>query len=139
MGEATGLLISSVTWPMWEDCEAWRTGAREELEREATLQTFSDGVNKEQATWYHHAVADMMLAAGLVARANGTDFGVSYWQRLQSMLEFLASIMDVGGHVPQIGDADDGLLVRLDPRATSIRSNRCSRAVRCSFSVRISS
>jgi hypothetical protein len=57
----------------------------------------------------------MMLVAGLVARANGADFGVSYWQRLQSMLEFLASIMDVGGHVPQIGDADDGLLVRLDP------------------------
>ncbi len=115
LGEATGLLIASLTWPMWDDCKAWRSGAQEELEREATLQTFSDGVNKEQATWYHHAVADMMLVAGLVARANGTDFGVSYWQRLQSMLEFLASIMDVGGHVPQIGDADDGLLVRLDP------------------------
>jgi len=115
MGEATGLLIASLTWPMWEDCIAWRTGAQEELEREATLQTFSDGVNKEQATWYHHAVADMMLVAGLVARANGADFAVTYWQRFQSMLEFLASIMDVGGHVPQIGDADDGLLVRLDP------------------------
>jgi hypothetical protein len=115
MGEATGLLIASVTWPMWDECPAWRSGAQEELEREATLQTFSDGVNKEQAAWYHHAVADMMLVAGLMASANGADFGVSYWQRLQSMLEFLASIMDVGGHVPQIGDADDGLLVRLDP------------------------
>lgn len=115
MGEATGLLIASLTWPMWEETGAWRSGAQEELEREATLQTYSDGVNKEQAAWYHHAVADMMLVAGLVARANGADFGVSYWQRLQSMLEFLASIMDVGGNVPQIGDADDGLLVRLDP------------------------
>ena len=115
MGEATGLLIAALTWPMWEDCTAWRSGAQEELDREATLQTFSDGVNKEQATWYHHAVADMMLVAGLVARANGADFGISYWQRLQSMLAYLASIMDVGGNVPQIGDADDGMLVRLDP------------------------
>jgi hypothetical protein len=29
------------------------------------------------------------------------------------MLEYLASIMDVGGHVPMIGDADDGYAVRL--------------------------
>jgi hypothetical protein len=100
---------------MWEDSQHWREVAQEELDREATQQTFADGVNKEQAVWYHHAVADMMLIAGLVARAGAVDFGVAYWQRLQSMLEFLASIMDVDGNVPQIGDADDGLLVRFDP------------------------
>jgi len=115
MGEATGLLIGGCTWPMWEQSAPWRVQAHTELEREATLQTFADGVNKEQAVWYHHAVADMMLVAGLVARANDLDFGPAYWQRLLSMFEYLASIMDVGGHVPQIGDADDGLLVRFDP------------------------
>jgi hypothetical protein len=115
MGEATGLFIAASTWPMWELSPVWRATAHAELEREAVQQTFLDGVNKEQATWYHHAVADMMLVAGLVARGNAMDFGPSYWQRLQSMLEYLASIMDVGGNVPQIGDADDGLLVRFDP------------------------
>ena len=115
MGEATGLLVAAVTWPMWEESAPWRAQAHEELEREALQQTFADGVNKEQAAWYHHAVADMMLVAGLVARANKVDFSPSYWQRLQAMLEFLASIMDAGGNVPQIGDADDGLLVRFDP------------------------
>jgi hypothetical protein len=114
-GEATGLLVGTITWPMWDASARWRDAARKELEREALLQTFPDGVNKEQATWYHHAVADMMLVAGLVARAGAMEFGLPYWQRLQSMLEYLASIMDVGGHVPQIGDADDGLLVRFDP------------------------
>jgi hypothetical protein len=115
LGEATGLFIAASTWPLWEASARWRADAYEELEREARLQTFADGVNKEQAVWYHHAVADMMLVVGLVARAGDADFGPSYWQRLQSMLEFLASIMDVGGNVPQIGDADDGLLVRFDP------------------------
>jgi hypothetical protein len=115
LGEATGLFIATSTWPMWEESGHWRTRAQDELAREAIQQTFADGVNKEQAAWYHHAVADMMLVAGLVARANKTDFDASYWQRLQSMLEFLASIMDFGGNVPQIGDADDGLLVRFDP------------------------
>jgi hypothetical protein len=72
-------------------------------------------VNKEQAVWYHHAVADMMLVAGLVARGARIEFEAAYWERLESMLDYLASIMDVGGNVPQIGDADAGLLVRFDP------------------------
>lgn len=117
LGEATGLFIAAYTWPMWEASARWQTLAREELEREALEQNFPDGVNREQATWYHHAVADMMLLAGLVARANGCDFSASYWQRFQSMLEFITSVMDVSGNVPAIGDADDGVFVRFDPTA----------------------
>jgi hypothetical protein len=115
LGEATGLFIASTTWPMWDASLRWQASAHDELVREAAAQTFADGVNREQAAWYHHAVADMMLLAGLVSRANGVDLGAAYWQRLQSMLEFLASIMDARGNVPAIGDADDGVLVRFDP------------------------
>jgi hypothetical protein len=115
LGEATGLFIAASTWPLWSAAAQWQATAREELEREAFEQTCADGVNREQAVWYHHAVADMMLLAGLVARSYGDDFSAGYWQRFQAMLEFLASIMDAGGHVPQIGDADDGVLVRFDP------------------------
>jgi Heparinase II/III-like protein/Heparinase II/III N-terminus len=113
LGEATGLFIASLTWPLWAESRGWRTRARAELRREALLQTFPDGVNKEQAIWYHHYVADMLTVAGLHARANGCDFGPEYWRALESMLDFLASIMDVDGGVPAIGDADEGVLVRL--------------------------
>ena len=44
------------------------------FEAEALLQNAPDGVNREQALYYHHEVADMMLLAGLAARARGTDF-----------------------------------------------------------------
>jgi Heparinase II/III-like protein/Heparinase II/III N-terminus len=115
LGEATGLLVGALTWPLWRESAEWARQARVELEREALAQTFADGVNKEQAIWYHHAVADMMLVAGLVARANGHDFGKEYWGRLEVMLEFIASVMDVGGNVPMIGDADEGVLVRFVP------------------------
>jgi hypothetical protein len=113
LGEAAGLLIASLTWPLWPESRRWRDQARAELAREALLQTFEDGVNKEQAVWYHHAVADMLLIAGLFGRANGCGFGADYWRALESMLDFLASIMDVSGGVPAIGDADEGMLVRL--------------------------
>ena len=115
LGEATGLLIATLLWPLWPESERWRRTARTELEREALEQNFDDGVNKEQAIWYHHAVADMLLVAGLFARANGCDFGERYWGTLEAMLEYLASIMDVGGGVPAVGDADEGVLVRLSP------------------------
>ena len=115
LGEATGLFVGALTWPLWRESAEWARQARAELEREALAQTFADGVNKEQAIWYHHAVADMMLVAGLVGRANDRDFGKEYWGRLEVMLEFIASVMDVGGNVPLIGDADEGVLVRFVP------------------------
>lgn len=115
LGEATGLFVGALTWPLWQESARWARQARGELEREALGQTYTDGVNKEQAVWYHHAVADMMLVAGLVARANDQDFGPKYWARLEVMLEFIASLMDVGGNIPMIGDADEGVLVRFVP------------------------
>jgi hypothetical protein len=115
LGEASGLFIAATNWPMWDASPRWQARAQSELEREFIEQNFPDGVNKEQAVWYHHAVADMLLLAGVVARANGRDFSPDCWGRFEAMLEFLASIMDCGGHVPPIGDADDGVMVRFDP------------------------
>jgi hypothetical protein len=115
LGELTGLYIGTTTWPLWRSSRRWQSEAQTELEREALKQTFSDGVNREQATWYHHSVADMMLIAGLFARANSRDFGPDYWRRLESMLEFLVSITDGAGNVPRFGDSDDGEMVRLAP------------------------
>jgi Heparinase II/III-like protein/Heparinase II/III N-terminus len=117
LGEATGLFVGALTWPLWRESAQWEREARAELSSEALAQTYADGVNKEQATWYHHAVADMMLIAGLVARANGRDLGESYWERLELMLEFITSVMDVGGNVPMVGDSDEGVLVRFVPDA----------------------
>ncbi len=115
LGELLGLFIGSTTWPCWPESARWRAQAQQAFEEQALLQNGVDGVNKEQAIWYQHEVADMMLLAGLTARANGRDFGRAYWERLEAMLEFIASCMDVGGHVPAFGDSDDAVIVRFSP------------------------
>jgi hypothetical protein len=115
IGEALGLFIGALTWPMWSAAGEWQARARRELEREAGAQNFADGVHKEQAIGYHRAAAEMLILAGLLARANAADFSALYWQRVEAMLEFVASIMDTGGNVPAFGDADDAPLLRLDP------------------------
>ena len=113
IGEAAGLLVGAVTWPYWRDSGRWRKRAFDILSEEGQRQNCSDGVNREQAVSYQQFVLDFLLIAGLAARAQGQDFAREYWQNIERMLEFLASIMDCAGQVPMIGDADDGYAVAL--------------------------
>jgi hypothetical protein len=115
LGESMGLLAGALAWPLWPQSEGWRRRAHEGFETEALRQNSPDGVNREQAVYYQHEVADMMLLCGLIGKANGAEFSTEYWQRLQRLLEFIAAVMDVGGHVPMIGDADDAVMLRLAP------------------------
>lgn len=115
-GEYMGLFIGAVTWPLWRDSSDWQQLARQGLEQQALLQNATDGVNREQAVWYQHEVADMMLQCGLFGRANGVEFSSGYWGRLEAMLEFIRSLMDSSGNVPMIGDSDDALMLRLSAR-----------------------
>jgi hypothetical protein len=108
-GELAGLYVGLCTWPRWHALNALRPEIRKRIHREALLQNAPDGVNREQATSYQQFVLDFLLIAGLCARAEGEEFAPEYWGRLEAMCGFIAAIMDSGGHVPQIGDADDGV------------------------------
>jgi hypothetical protein len=116
IGEVAGLYIAGACWPHWPRAAQWRSRGKEILEREALLQNAPDGVNREQAVSYQQWELDLLLIPLLAERANGGDFAPSYVKRIEAMLVYIASIMDVNGNVPMIGDADDGYVVRLDPR-----------------------
>lgn len=114
LGEYMGLFVASTIWPCWPASAGWRVLSRRGFEREALRQNFADGVNKEQAVYYQHEVMDMMLHCQLIAQAAGDSFSPVYLARLEQLANFLASVMDVGGHVPMIGDADDAQMARLN-------------------------
>jgi hypothetical protein len=116
LGELLGLFVAATTWPYWRESRRWGEFARDAFEREALAQNGIDGVNLEQATWYHHETADMMLIALLYARQSGCEYGAEFLARWTAMLNFIAAIMDTAGNVPHIGDADDAVIARLDPR-----------------------
>jgi hypothetical protein len=113
IGEAAGLLVASITWPLWTEARQWGATAQRVLEREVLLQNAPDGGNREQAFAYQQFVLGFLLVAGLARRATGADFPRAYWNRIEAMIEFVASMMDVGGGLPMIGDADDGFVMRL--------------------------
>lgn len=113
IGEAAGIYVAACTWPLWPQAPRWREEAKAILVEEALKQNAPDGVNREQAVAYQQFVADFLLIALLTGDNIGDSFPPEYSERLQAMLTFVASIMDVGGNVPMIGDADDGYVVRL--------------------------
>lgn len=115
LGELLGLMIGSTTWPCWQQTRHWKVCSQQRFAEQALLQNGADGVNREQAFWYQHEVADMMILAGLTARANGCDFEPVYWQRLEASLACIASCLDSGSNMPAFGDADDGVIVRFSP------------------------
>jgi hypothetical protein len=110
-GELLGLHVAALTWPCWKESAGWLRQTSIELEHEAVRQNGPDGVNREQAIYYQHEVADMMLICWLAGRANGVTPSVAFIARLEKMLVFIAAVMDVGGNISMIGDADDALLV----------------------------
>jgi hypothetical protein len=113
IGEASGLFLAALAWPHWPRARVWRDAAKAILEREALLQNAPDGVNREQAVSYQQFTLDFLLLPLLAGGARGVRFGEAYQSRIEAMLEYLASIMDAGGHVPMFGDADDGYVVKL--------------------------
>ncbi|MEO8718020.1 MAG: alginate lyase family protein [Burkholderiales bacterium] len=117
IGEAAGLFIAALTWPHWPRAARWRQTATAILEAEAQRQVAPDGVDREQAVSYQQFVLDLLLLCLLAGKKNGVWFSVAYETRIEAMLEFLASIMDVGGSVPMFGDADDGRVLGLAPDA----------------------
>ena len=131
IGELAGIFVGSVTWPFWPETAGWQREAQDELTREALLQNTPDGVNREQAISYQQFVVDFLLIAGLSGRASEAEFSPEYWKRIEAMLEFVASVMDVRGNIPMIGDADDGYVVRLsqDPDFCPYRSLLATGAV----------
>ena len=124
IGEAAGLFLAGLAWPHWPRARVWVATAKRILEREALAQNAPDGVNREQATGYQQFVLDFLLLCLLAGKANGQWFSADYESRLEAMLDYLVSIMDAGGNVPQLGDADDGTVARLsqEPAFSPYRS-----------------
>jgi hypothetical protein len=113
IGEAAGLFVATVTWPFWSVFIKWQEVAKAILEVEVLKQNTEDGVNREQAISYQQFVLDFLIISALAARANGINFSRKYWSQIASMLDYLASVIDVAGNLPMIGDADDGYVTKL--------------------------
>lgn len=115
IGELSGLFVACTVFDLGTPGDDWASYSQAELEREARLQVHGDGVNREQAAYYHLWVLEYFFFVWLTARCNNQPFSESFTGTILAMARFLEDISPPGGEPPQIGDADDGFVARFRP------------------------
>lgn len=80
----------------------------EALEEEMRNQIYADGADYEASSGYHVFVTQIFTAALLFARAAQLHFSEEFNNRLSAMYEFTSALACGSGHLPHIGDCDDG-------------------------------
>ncbi|NOY16067.1 MAG: heparinase [Gammaproteobacteria bacterium] len=108
IGELTGLWTLCTVFDFGSCGRNWAGYAKMCLEEEAVKQVYPDGVDKEQAIYYHYWVLEYLLFSSLVGQVAGQAFSDRYTHTIENMARFLETLIPVGGVPPQIGDADDG-------------------------------
>lgn len=115
IGELVGLWVGCNVFDLGQAGRSWKRRAKEELEREAIKQVWDDGVDKEQAVYYHLWVLEYLFLAWLVGERVKDQFSQKFYQRILVMVDFLEAVRPAGGEMPQLGDSDDGYVVRFEP------------------------
>ncbi len=112
IGELTGLWSACSIFNLGSRGKKWAEYANQFLEKEAEKQVHPDGVNKEQAVYYHYWVLEYLMFAHLVGMRVGHGFSEQFIHTITKMTRFLDALVPGDGAPPQIGDADDGYLAR---------------------------
>ena len=119
VGELTGLHVLCSIFSFGVQSDRWQNFAWQSILTESRRQVFSDGVNKEQAIYYHCWVLEYFLINYLIAGHTEQEIPDSYVQQLSKMAQFVHDLSPMSMNPPQIGDADDGVAIAFSARPSS--------------------
>ncbi|MHA1563812.1 MAG: alginate lyase family protein [Alphaproteobacteria bacterium] len=111
IAEVCGLHLLGALVPNLAPAKRWERMGREVLEEEVSRQFLPDGVGAEQSPTYAAFSAEFFLLSGTVAHLVGRPFAQSYWESLARHAVAIKAQMDERGHVPAIGDDDEGRVI----------------------------
>ncbi|CAL80627.1 conserved hypothetical protein, putative heparinase II/III-like domain [Bradyrhizobium sp. ORS 278] len=117
IAEAAGQFVASCAFPLFRQSGRWRVAAAETLAREAVIQTFPCGANRELASDYHGFVLELLLIAAIQGEAAGHPVAPEVWRAIELMTDAVASMIDPAGHAPRQGDSDEGIGLLVDDPA----------------------
>lgn len=95
------------------DGKRWFADGRKWMIEQLAAQVTDDGVHYELSISYHRLVLEMYLIAVLLCERTGNPFPESARLKIEKMAEFLCDYLPPAGTVPQFGDSDDGVILRL--------------------------
>ena len=122
VGEAAGVYIAACYFSMIKDAKQWQQQSKLVLEKEMQAQTFADGCTKEHAFSYQFFVFQFYLFTGLTGKWSEDEFSPAYWQTLNRLSQFIATVAEGGKHYPMLGDQDDGYVLDLGEHVHDINA-----------------
>ncbi len=111
LAEGFGLFVAGLYFPHIQNSEQWFSMGKDILEKEVTRQILSDGGSFEYSTTYLSFVFDIFLLFKISCDRSGVKYSRNIDERLEKSCEFIKSIIDENGHIPNIGDQDSAVLV----------------------------
>jgi hypothetical protein len=108
VAELASLLLASVCAPGLPDSFVYFAQSLRGLEQAASSLFHPDGVGAEQSPTYAAYALEWFAIAGLAAESVGRPFCAAMRSRLYAAALHLRTIMDDSGHVPRVGDDDEG-------------------------------
>jgi hypothetical protein len=114
VGELVGLLAAGIMFPDAPGTKQHAEFARNEILKQAHLQNFTDGVNREQAIYYHHYTLEYLTTAMALFARCGWKFPDETRDLVRKMVAFVDAMVDNRGTPAEIGDRDDGCVTGLN-------------------------
>ena len=108
-----GLLAIGALLHTHPDGKRWFADGRKWMIEQLSAQVMDDGVHYERSIGYHRLVLEMYLIALLLCQRAGDPFPEPARRKIERMVEFLCDYLPPTGTVPQFGDSDDGVILRL--------------------------
>jgi len=111
LAEGFGLFIAGLYFPHLNGADKWFNKGKSILEKEITRQILPDGGSFEYSTTYLSFVFEFFLLFKIACDVNAIEYSRNIDERLEKSCEFIKSIMDTNGNIPNIGDQDSAVLV----------------------------
>ncbi len=120
IGELTGLHTLCTLFSFGDRSALWAEFAWTSLQAESQKQVFPDGVNKEQAIYYHCWVLEYFIINFLLVSHADRDCPQEFADVIGQMAQFIHDLGPMLEGPPQIGDADDGTALVFATTATPL-------------------
>jgi hypothetical protein len=111
LAEGFGLFVAGIYFPHLPGADIWLEQGKKIMDAEGERQILADGGSFEYSTTYLSFVCDFFLLYRQICVQNDLPFNYGIDVRLSAACDFISTIMDAGGNIPNIGDQDSAVLV----------------------------
>ena len=108
LSDVIGLLFIGIMFPQFKDSARWKEFGFKELIRSMDEMVYPDGVSFENSIAYHRLLLELFCYAAILCQRNGIELPQLFLERLERMFDFIMYCIRPDGHMPMIGDSDDG-------------------------------